>query len=80
MLAKLSASVKPKRHPGKRLSDGSYLASVGKKRVAITVRIIDYQIPGFRPARLLTTLLDPAISARELVIHYHRRWVYQDRL
>ena len=74
MLAKLSASVKPKRCPGNGLSDGSYLATVGKKGVDITVRIIQYQIPGFRPARLLTTILDPAISARELVIHYHRRW------
>jgi len=74
LLAKLSASVKPKRCPGKELSDGSYLASVAKSGVDITVRIIDYQIPGFRPARLITTLLDPAISARELVIHYHRRW------
>jgi len=66
--------VKPKRYSGNGLSDGSYLATVGKKGVVITVRIIQYQIPGFRPARLLTTLLDPAISARELVIHYHRRW------
>jgi Insertion element 4 transposase N-terminal/Transposase DDE domain len=74
LLAKLSSSVKPKRCSGKNLSDGSYLASVGKKGDTITVRIIPYQIPGFRPARLLTTLLDPAISARELVIHYHRRW------
>jgi hypothetical protein len=90
LLVKLSASVKPKRCSGKGLSDGSYLATVrkkitiparcGEKRsrcqsvVDITVRIIDYQIPGFRPARLLTTILDPTISARELVIHYHRRW------
>jgi len=74
LLAKLSASVKPKRCSGHGLPDGSYLATVGKKGVVITVRIIQYQIPGFRPARLLTTLLDPAISAWELVIHYHRRW------
>jgi len=81
--------VKPKRCGGNGLSDGSYLATVRKKEripagggekrnryrnVELTVRIIDYQIPGFRPARLLTTILDPAISARELVIHYHRRW------
>jgi len=74
LLAKLSAKVKPKRLPGKRLWDGSYLATVGKGDVTITVRIIEYQIPGFRSARLLTTLLDPTITARELVIHYHRRW------
>jgi len=87
LLAKLSASVKPKRCSGKILSDGSYLATVQKKvmiticcgekryqNIDIIVRIIDYRIPGFRPARLITTILDPAISARELVIHYHQRW------
>ena len=89
LLAKLSASVKPKRMPGKRLPDGSYLAvirgkiedptrSQGKRKryqtIEIMVRIIEYRIPGFRPARLLTTLLDPEISAKELVLHYHKRW------
>jgi len=89
LLAKLSASVKPKRIPGKRLPDGSYLALIRKKiedptrsqgkrkrytTIEIVVRIIEYQIPGFRPARLITTLLDPEISAKELVIHYHKRW------
>ena len=89
MLAKLSATVKPKRCSDKGLTDGSYLATVRKKKkisarcgeksagyqtVEVIVRIIAYQIPGFRPARLITTILDPAISARELVIHYHRRW------
>jgi hypothetical protein len=89
VLAKLSASVKPKRIPGKTLPDGSYLAVVRKKiedpthsqgqrkrytTLEIIVRIIEYQIPGFRPARLLTTLLDPQISAKELVLHYHKRW------
>jgi hypothetical protein len=84
LLAKLSGSVKPKRLP-----DGSYLAIVSKKRVdperstdkrkcwiseQILVRVIVYQIPGFRAARLITTLLDPSISAKELVIHYHKRW------
>ncbi len=89
LLAKLSGSVKPKPIPGKRLPDGSYLAIVSKKREdperstdkrkcwiieQITVRVIVYQIPGFRAARLITTLLDPSISAKELVIHYHQRW------
>ena len=89
VLAKLSASVKPKRIPGTTLPDGSYLAVVRKKiedptrsqgqrkrytTLEITVRIIEYQIPGFRPARLLTTILDPQISAKELVLHYHKRW------
>jgi hypothetical protein len=89
LLAKLSASVKPKRIAGKTLPDGSYLAVIQKKiedptrsqgkrkrytTIEIVVRIIDYQIPGFRPARLLTTILDPKISAKELVLHYHKRW------
>ncbi len=89
LLAKLSGSVKPKHIHGKRLPDGSYLAIVSKKRQdperstdkrkywiteQIIVRVIEYQIPGFRAARLITTLLDPNISAKELVIHYHKRW------
>ncbi len=89
LLAKLSTSVKPKRLAGKTLPDGSYLAVIRKKiedptrsqgqrkrytTIEIIVRIIDYQIPGFRPARLLTTILDPEISAKELVRHYHKRW------
>ena len=40
----------------------------------ITVRVIVYQIPGFRPARLVTSMIDPAISALALVRHYHQRW------
>ena len=52
--------------------------SQGKRKryttIEIIVRIIDYQIPGFRPARLLTTILDPKISAKALVVHYHKRW------
>lgn len=89
LLAKLSGSVKPKPMAGKRLPDGSYLAIVSKKREdperstdkrkcwiteQIIVRVILYQIPGFRAARLITTLLDSSISAKELVIHYHKRW------
>jgi IS4 transposase len=40
----------------------------------LIVRVIEYQIPGFRPCRLITSILEEEISARELVIHYHRRW------
>jgi len=41
----------------------------------ITVRLIHYQVPGFRPSHLLTSLLDaPAFPAAELVDLYHRRW------
>jgi hypothetical protein len=72
-----------------RLDDGSYLAEIKGKildiknsneqqkkwqKETLIVRVIEYQIPGFRPCRLITSILDPEISARELVIHYHRRW------
>jgi len=44
------------------------------KKVSLMVRVIDYTIPGFRPVRLMTNILDPNITARELVLHYHKRW------
>ena len=38
-------------------------------------RLIHFQIPGFRPSILLTSLLDPVqYPAEELVALYHRRW------
>jgi hypothetical protein len=40
----------------------------------LTVRVIRIELPGFRPFWLMTTLLDPAIPAREMALHYHRRW------
>jgi IS4 transposase len=41
----------------------------------ITARLMQYQIPGFRPSWLLTSLLEPAICSREELVHlYHRRW------
>ena len=40
----------------------------------LNVRVIRGQIPGYRPWTLVTTLLDPAISALEIAQHYHRRW------
>jgi len=44
------------------------------KTVTLTVRVIRIEIPGFRPFWLMTTLLDPTITAREIALHYHRRW------
>ncbi|MCP5095415.1 MAG: IS4 family transposase [Chloroflexi bacterium] len=44
------------------------------KKVRMIVRIIDYAIPGFRPAQLMTNILDPDLTARELALHYHQRW------
>jgi len=49
----------------------------GRRRwqtVTLTVRVIRIEIPGFRPFWLMTTLLDPTITAREIALHYHRRW------
>jgi hypothetical protein len=70
--------------------DGSYLAwLVGKvedpvgslpngrkrwKEVKRKVRVIEYQMPGFRKRRVATSLLDFELSAAEIVRHYHRRW------
>ena len=69
------------------LADGSYLSAIyppGKNRSklvdqAITVRVIDYALPGLDDAqpryRLLTTLIDErAAPALELAALYHQRW------
>jgi hypothetical protein len=71
------------------LPDGSYLSKMkGEiidesrsndtqkkwKKVEVAVRVIKYQIPGWRPCRIVTNLLDAKITAKELVIHYHKRW------
>jgi len=66
------------------LEDGSYLsalypAGVRNDDEAVTVRVIEYSMPGVSDAqpryRLLTTLLDcKAAPAMELAKLYHRRW------
>lgn len=39
------------------------------------VRMIDYQMKGFKPQKLMTSLLDPVeFSADELIREYHLRW------
>ena len=88
-IMKLSSTVKLCAVPGSHLPDGSYLAVIkGKvedsarsgngrkkwKKVEIVVRVIVFQIRGFRPVRLITTILDPAITAKEIIKHYHKRW------
>jgi len=46
----------------------------GKTKVVdMTVRVIDYHAPGFRPVRLVTSL-DSAATAEEIIALYHRRW------
>jgi hypothetical protein len=69
------------------LDDGSYLSVISPTGVsrakaseqAITVRVIEYAMPGADNAqpryRLLTTLLDPSMApAMELAALYHQRW------
>jgi len=73
----------------KDLPDGSYIGIIKKKfknpnstskkplpqieREAV-VRVISYQIQGFRATKLITNILDETITAKELVKHYHKRW------
>lgn len=85
----LKVSCHPKLPVLKRLPDGSYLSEMSGKLLdperstatrkawtpqTISVRVIVYQIPGFRPTRLVTNLLAASISAKELIIQYHKRW------
>jgi hypothetical protein len=89
VILKVPASVKFKRTqrlpdgswlaevPGKLLDPTVALTPTGHHRwqhPTLTVRVIHLEIPGFRPFWLLTTLLDPAITAREMAQQYHRRW------
>jgi len=86
---KVSKSLKVRATKNSRMLDDSYLAVLkgkiedpagstnGRKKwiqVELVVRVIDFQIPGFRPVRLITTILEPAITAKEIVKHYHKRW------
>ncbi len=69
------------------LDDGSFLSVIRPSKVpraqadqqALTVRVIDYELPGVGDVqsryRLLTTLLDPQLApAMELAATYHQRW------
>lgn len=77
--------------PFKELSDGSYLSELrptqGTKAQAreraISVRVIEYALPGLGDAqpryRLLTTLLNPDDApAQELATLYHQRWQVEE--
>ena len=59
-----------------RLPDGSYLAKFGDGKQALTVRVIEYTLPGSTTIyRLLTSLLDPIMApAHELAALYAERW------
>lgn len=75
-----------------RLPDGSYLSSLYpttedrlRRRKAIAVRVIEYQLPGVAGAdplyRLVTTILDPQRApAQELAPLYHERWEVETSL
>jgi hypothetical protein len=69
------------------LQDGSFLSAIrpssgpsrSDKTAAVTVRVIEYTLPGTNGEqtryRLLTTLLDPVTApALELAAVYHERW------
>lgn len=73
----------------KRLPDGSYLSEMTGKLLdpsrttdtrnawrheTLAVRVIAYQIPGFRATRLVTNILAVSITAKALVCQYHKRW------
>jgi len=77
--------------PHKELPDGSYLSTLAPTGVgqaqarerALTVRVIEYALPGLPDAqpryRLLTTLLDPQEApALELAALYHQRWQVEE--
>src|SRR5512139_3772457 len=75
-LVRVPAGPKLRAIRGSRRSDGSFLAWVTnpKTKALRKVRIVRYQIPGFRNCRIATSLLDEAITAVEFVRHYHCRW------
>lgn len=88
-IMKVAKSVILKPIPKSQMPEGSYLSQLkGKiiesvdqntdrkkwKKVEITVRVIEFCIPGFRPVRLITNLMDLEITAKDIVIHYHKRW------
>ncbi len=77
-IMKLSKNIKLKPIPGSRFHDGSYLAKIKGKvngeNKKINVRVITFKIPNFPPCRLITSIFDSDISARDIAIHYHKRW------
>ncbi len=69
----------------KQLSDGSELATLELSPQArkadpslprtMLIRVVRYQVPGFEPKRLLTSMLDSETHpAQELALLYHERW------
>lgn len=44
------------------------------QRIGTLVRVIHYHVRGFKPVRLVTSLLDREIPALDLALKYHDRW------
>lgn len=63
-------------------ADGSYRSALrwnshctSRDRTPLSVRVIEYTLPGSAPYRLVTNVLDPARApAEELARLYHERW------
>lgn len=88
-IMKVAKSLNLKAIPNSQLPDGSYLSVINGKfedptrsangrrkwiKAQTVVRVIVFQIQGFRPVRLITSILDADITAKEIAIHYHKRW------
>lgn len=61
----------------KAIDTGAPPRADGRNRLQIltmTVRVICVQIPGFRPCRLVTSILAEDCTAYALAVHYHTRW------
>ena len=65
------------------LPDGSCIGIIKKKfkdsngkiiEREVEVRVISYQIKGYHATKIITNIFDETITAKELVIHYHKRW------
>jgi hypothetical protein len=74
-LTKMAKSGSPKVLERFTWKDGLFLITDRRSRQTMTVRIITAQRRGFRPVRLVTSLLDPELFPRQEIIElYHERW------
>lgn len=44
------------------------------RRLSVDARLVEYELLGGEPVRLLTSLTDESIHAREIAVLYHERW------
>jgi len=74
-LTKMPKSGSPKALERFTWKDGLFLITEKKHGRTMTVRIITVQRRGWRPVRLVTSLLDPeAFPRNEIIELYHERW------